>query len=159
MEAKKFTVPRELLSMHILFPFSLTKHLYLYYFLLWSDICMSLVSMWSQSGKVESSTAPSDKSGPCLNAVAAAVTVEGLGGGLPLAAFSSLHPRANQWPVFSALQCGTGEMKWGSRSSYLSNALEMRQNYTPLDRQLTPHLLLGPAQGGRTAERQCLLLV
>lgn len=75
--------------MHILFPFSLTKHLYLLGFLfLLSDICVSLVFMWSQSGKMESSTGSFGKSGPCLNPVAVVVTVEDFSGGQLFPAFS-----------------------------------------------------------------------
>lgn len=78
------------------FQFSLTKYINLYYFSLWTGMCISLVFMWSQCWKMESSIVSSDKFLPCFtqNSVAAAVTVEDCSGGLqlqtvflPLAAF------------------------------------------------------------------------
>lgn len=89
--------------MHALFPFSLTKHFICIIFLLLSDIRLYLVSMWSLSGNAESRIASFGKSGPYLNNVAVVVTVEDFSGGLPLEAFPSLQPRANQQPMFSVL--------------------------------------------------------
>lgn len=119
------------------FQFSLTKHMYLYYFSLWSDMCISLVFMWSWYGKMESSTASSDKSLSCFtpNSVAAAVRATATDSSPP---FIEPLPQGlcNQWPLFSVSQGRTGEMRRDSGSSHLCNALEVRQYCIPLHRPL-----------------------
>lgn len=90
MKGKKFLGRFEvcILCFHFLLQSTFISIIFCY-----DQIFVSLVSMWSQSGKVDSSTASFAKSGPCLNTVAVVVTVEDLSRELPLAALSSLLQR------------------------------------------------------------------